>query len=248
MVKVHESPRNSVDLGLGFEVLPRSGNIPVGTVALPGIPPIGVGSRFTASQQSFWGPRASIQFARHNLRGRAETATLGIVYSRLDQRGTFTYSDPRLRGSSWNSLFSLSAERTTQSSIYTGELAQASLQVERFLDKKKTNNLILRYTFQHTLLTNITIPDLVLPADQHVRLSTIAAQFVHDTRDKPLDAHRGVYQTATWRFLRRNWVPASISSVFSVKRRFTNRSHPGSRGRIIFGSGSRNRWREGKFR
>jgi len=197
LVKVHESPRNSVDFGLGVEVLPRSGNIPVGTVALPGIPPIGVGSQFTASQQSFWGPRASIQFARHNLRGRAETAALGLLYSRLDQRGTFTYTDPRLRGSSWNSLFSLSAERTTQSSIYTGELAQASLQVERFLDKKKTNNLILRYTYQRTLLTNITIPDLVLPEDQHVRLSTIAAQYVHDTRDKPLDAHHGTYQTAT---------------------------------------------------
>jgi outer membrane protein insertion porin family len=197
LVKVHESPRNSVDFGAGFEVLPRSGNIPVGTVALPGIPPIGVGSRFTASQQSFWGPRVSIQFARHNLRGRAETATLGLVYSRLDQRGTFTYTDPRLRGSSWNSLFSLSAERTTQSSIYTGELAQASLQVERFLDKQKTKNLILRYTYQRTLLTNITIPNLVLPEDQHVRLSTLAAQYVHDTRDTPLDAHHGIYQTAT---------------------------------------------------
>lgn len=197
LVKVHESPRNSVDFGAGFEVLPRSGNIPVGTVALPGIPPIGVGSRFTASQQSFWGPRVSIQFARHNLRGRAETATLGLVYSRLDQRGTFTYTDPHLRGSSWNSLFSLSAERTTQSSIYTGELAQGSLQLERFLDKKKTTNLIFRYTYQRTLLTNITIPDLVLPEDQHVRLSTLAAQYVHDTRDKPLDAHHGIYQTAT---------------------------------------------------
>lgn len=197
LVKVHESPRNSIDFGAGFEVLPRSGNIPVGTVALPGIPPIGVGSRFTASQQSFWGPRLSIQFARHNLRGRAETATLGLVYSRLDQRGTFTLSDPRIGGSSWNSLFSLSAERTTQSSIYTGELAQGSWQVERPFDKKHTRNLILRYTYQRTLLTNITIPDLVLPEDRHVRLSTLAAQYVRDTRDKPLDAHHGIYQTAT---------------------------------------------------
>jgi outer membrane protein assembly factor BamA len=197
LVKVHEAPRNTVDFGLGFEVLPRSGNIPVGTVALPGIPPIGVGSKFTASQQSFWGPRGSIQLSRHNLLGRAETATLGLVYSRLDQRGSFTFSDPRLRGSPWSALFSLSAERTTQSSIYTAEVQQGSLQVERFLDKKKTRNLIFRYTYQHTLLTNITIPDLVLPEDQHVRLSTLATQLVRDTRDKPLDAHHGVYQTAT---------------------------------------------------
>jgi len=197
LIKVHESPRNSIDLGGGFEVLPRSGNIPVGTVALPGIPPIGVGSRFTASQQSYWGPRVSIQFARHNLRGRAETASLGLVYSRLDQRATFTYSDPRIRSSTWSSLMSLSAERTTQNSIYTGELAGASWQVEKALDKRRTTRLILRYSFQRTLLTNITIPDLVLPADQHVRLSTFATQYVRDTRDKPLDAHHGVYRTAT---------------------------------------------------
>ena len=197
LVKVHESPRNSIDLGGGFEVLPRSGNIPVGTVALPGIPPIGVGSRFTASQQSFWGPRVSIQFARHNLRGRAETASFGLVYSRLDQRATLTYSDPRIRTSSWSSLISLSAERTTQNSIYTGELAGASWQVEKALDKQRTRNLILRYSYQRTLLTNITIPDLVLPEDRHVRLSTVAVQYVRDTRDKPLDARRGIYQTAT---------------------------------------------------
>ena len=197
LIKVHESARNSVDFGGGFEVLPRSGNIPVGTVALPGIPPIGVGSRFTASQQSYWGPRVSIQFARHNLRGRAETATAGLVYSRLDQRATLTYSDPRIRSTSWSSLFSLSAERSTQNSIYTGELARASWQVEKALDKRRSKSLILRYSFQRTLLTNITIPDLVLPEDRHVRLSTVATQYVRDTRDKPLDAHHGIYQTAT---------------------------------------------------
>jgi outer membrane protein assembly factor BamA len=164
---------------------------------LPGIPPIGVGSRFTASQKAFWGPRVSIQFARHNLRGRAETAALGLVYSRLDQRGTLTYSDPRISSSSWSSLVSLSAERTTQNSIYTGELAGASWQVERPLDQQKTKRLILRYSYQHTLLTNITIPDLVLPEDRRVRLSTLAVQYVRDTRDKPLDAHHGIYQTAT---------------------------------------------------
>ena len=37
----------------------------------------------------------------------------------------------------------------------------------------------------------------MLPEDQHVRLSTLAVQYVHDTRDKPLDAHHGIYQTAT---------------------------------------------------
>jgi outer membrane protein insertion porin family len=36
---------------------------------------------------------------------------------------------------------------------------------------------------------------LVLPQDQRVRLSTLSATWIRDTRDKPLDAHRGFYQT-----------------------------------------------------
>jgi outer membrane protein assembly factor BamA len=39
------------------------------------------------------------------------------------------------------------------------------------------------------------IPDLVPPQDRHVRLSTISAAYIYDTRDNALDAHRGLYQS-----------------------------------------------------
>ena len=35
----------------------------------------------------------------------------------------------------------------------------------------------------------------MLPEDRAVRLSTLSAAIIRDTRDKPLDAHRGVFQT-----------------------------------------------------
>jgi len=198
LVKVHESKRNVLDVGAGFEVVPRSGNVPVGAVALPGVPPISLGNNFTTSQKSFFGPRFSFDYSRRDLRGRAETASIGVLYSRLDQRATATYSDPRFRGSTWASLLSLSAERTTENSIYTARLGQVSWQIEKALDSKRTKTLRLRYSFQRTNLSNITIPDLVLPQDQRVRLSTFSVEFVRDTRDHPLDAHHGIYQTASF--------------------------------------------------
>ncbi len=219
LVKVDELPRNSVDFGGGIEVIPRSGNIPVGTVALPGIPPIGIGTKFRGSQQSYFGPRVSFELARHNLRGSAETAAFGLVYSRLDQRATFTYTIPRLGGSSWGALFSLSAERSTQISIYTAELGGGSLQIQKSLDAKRTRQLIFRYSYQRTLLTNITIPDLVLPQDQHVRLSTFDAEYVRDTRDKPLDAHHGIYQTFDF-----GVSPTALGSSADFVRFFTQTS------------------------
>ncbi len=195
LVAVHESKRSTVEFGGGLEVIPRSGNIPVGAVALPGLPVIGLGTKFTASQKSFFGPRGSIQFDRRNMFGRAQTATIAVVGSRLDQRATFNYTDPHFWGSPWSSLFSLLAERTTENPVFTAQLAQASFQVEKALDKKRTRNVFFRYNFQKTDLSNVIIPDLVLPQDRHIRLSTFSAQYIRDTRDKPLDAHHGLYQT-----------------------------------------------------
>jgi len=195
LIKVHESPLNTMDIGGGLEVMPRDASIPVNAVAVPGIPPISLGNKFTVSQKSYVGPRFAFDFARHNIRGRAETATIGTILSRLDQRGFFTYADPHLHGSSWSSLLSLSVERSTENPVYTAALGQASFQVEKALNKKKTTSVIARYSFSRTDLSHILIPGLVLPQDQHVRLSTFDGEFVRDTRDKPLDAHRGIYQT-----------------------------------------------------
>lgn len=193
--KVHESPLNTVDIGGGIEIIPRDGNIPVNSVAVPGLPPLSIGNKFKASQKSYVGPRFDFDFIRHNIRGRAETATFGVIASRLEQRAFFNYGDPHLHGSSWNSLFSASGERTTENPIYTAELVDVSFQVDKPLDAKGTKHLIGRYSFDRTNLYNILIPNLVLPQDRHVRLSTFDAEYVRDTRDKPLDAHHGVYQT-----------------------------------------------------
>jgi outer membrane protein assembly factor BamA len=195
LVRVHESKRNTLDVGGGLEVIPRNGNLPVGTVAVPGLPPVNLGTKFTVSQKSFVGPRGSVQFARHNILGRAETASIAVVVSRLDQRANFSYSDPDLAGTRWSSLFSVNAERTTENPIFTAAIGQASFQVQRNLNQKKTQKIIARYSYGRTDLTNITIPDLVLPQDRKVRLSTVSTEYIRDTRDKPLDAHHGQFQS-----------------------------------------------------
>jgi len=195
LIKVHESKRYSMDVGGGIEVIPRSGNIPVGSVALPGIPPIGLGTKFAVSQKSFFGPRFDFAIQKHNIRGRAELATFSTILSRLDQRGAFTYYDPRFHGTLWSSQISISGERTTENPLFTARLGSGSLQLQRYLDVRHIKSVIFRYTFQRTDLSNLVIPGLILPQDQHVRLSTFSAEYIRDSRDNPLDAHHGVYQT-----------------------------------------------------
>jgi outer membrane protein insertion porin family len=195
LVKVHEAKRNSLSWGLGFEFEPRVGNLPVGAVALPGLPIIALPSSFTTTQKNFASPKGDIEYSRLDLFGRGETATIGVLAARLDQRATLTYSEPHFAGWNWSSLVSVSAERTSENPLFTARTGLTSFQLEKALDPKKTKTLYVRYSFNRTDLTNLLIPELVLPQDRSVRLSTVSTTFIRDTRDKPLDAHRGLYQS-----------------------------------------------------
>ncbi|HEY2115552.1 MAG TPA: POTRA domain-containing protein, partial [Candidatus Angelobacter sp.] len=195
LVKLHESKRNSIAYGFGFQVINRGGSIPSGTIALPGLPPVGLPTKFTTSQKTFWGPEGSVEYTRRNFRGRAETVTLAAFGGRLDQRGSASWGNPTFWNTGWDSTLTFSAERTSENPIFTARLGGAGWQFHHYLDRNRQKSVIFRYDFRITKLSSIAIPDLVLPADQNVRLSSLAASFNRDSRDHPLDAHKGIYES-----------------------------------------------------
>lgn len=195
LVKVHEGKRNTTSYGFGFEVTNRGGKVPSGTVALPGLPPVGLPSNFVTSEQTFWGPRGSFEYSRTNVFGRAQTLALNALAGRLDQRASGSWLDPSFWNSVWIATASVSGERSSQNAIFTSRQVQAGLTFQRYLDAKRTKTLFLRYTFTRTNLSDLLTPQLVLPEDRNVRLSTLSASYVRDTRDNILDAHKGIYQS-----------------------------------------------------
>lgn len=195
LLKVHESKRNTITYGFGFEVINRGGSVPSGTVSVPGIPPVGLPQGFQTSQNTYYGPRGTFEYTRRNLRGTAESFTVGGFAGRLDQRGSATYTDPYVFGSSWTSSYLVSAEHDSQNPIFTSRIGSVGAQLQKYLDAKKTKQVFLRYNFQYTDLSRLLLPDLVQPADRRVRLSTLSASYVRDTRDNLLDAHKGIYQS-----------------------------------------------------
>ena len=197
LVKVHEAKRNELTYGVGFEISHRGGNIPTGTVALPGGGgEIGLGgNQIAPSQSTFASPRGLIEFTRRNMRGLAETASASILLSRLDQKALTTYAQPHFIGSQWQSLTSFSLERNSENPLFTAALGDLSFQVERVISPRTNTRLQLRYDFNKTDLSHLLVPDLVLDQDRRVRLSTVSGTLIRDTRDKPLDAHRGVFST-----------------------------------------------------
>ncbi|MGA3049884.1 MAG: BamA/TamA family outer membrane protein [Terracidiphilus sp.] len=195
VVKVHEASRNQITYGIGFEVIDRGGSIPSGTVALPGLPPVGLPSNFSSSEVTYYGPRGSFEYTRNNVGGKGDQLSFTGFAGRLDQRGGAYYIVPDFLWSRWKATTSVSAERNEENPIFSAQQELASAQLQRPVDKAKKDTLFLRYSFTQTDLTRILIPNLVLPQDQHVRLSTLAANLTRDTRDNPMDEHKGVLQS-----------------------------------------------------
>jgi outer membrane protein assembly factor BamA len=79
--------------------------------------------------------------------------------------------------------------------IFNSRRGLFSWQLRKPLDENRTKNLLFRYSFSETALSNLLIPELVPPQDLHTRLSTLSGNFVHDTRDSILDAHKGSNQS-----------------------------------------------------
>lgn len=235
LVKVNEAKRNSITYGFGFEISRRGGNAPTGSIAVPGLPTIGLhGAKVLPSEKTFASPRGSIEYTRLNMRGLGETAAISILAARLDQRVLATYTDPHFLLSSWQTLTSISGERTTENPLFAARLADAALQLQRFLDSKKTKQLQLRYDFNHTSLSQLLVPQLVLPADRNVRLSYVSSTLIQDTRDKPLDAHEGVYSTVDFRI-----VPTAFGSSANFTRLFTQYAFYKPLSRMVFANSIR---------
>ncbi|MGA2848024.1 MAG: POTRA domain-containing protein [Terracidiphilus sp.] len=196
VVRVHETKRNEMTYGFGFEVINRGGSIPSGTVALPNLPPIGLPPSFTTSQVTFYGPRGTFQYTRNNVGGKGDSLSFTGFAGRLDQRGAAYYIVPDFFWSPWKATSSISFDNNEENPLFSSRQELVSTQLQRPLDKAKKNTLFLRYSFTQTDLTRILIPDLVPTEDQHVRLSTVGVNLTRDTRDNPLDEHKGVLESA----------------------------------------------------
>jgi outer membrane protein insertion porin family len=216
LVKVHEAKKNEINYGFGFEVVNRGGSVPGGTVALPGLPPVGLPAKFKTSEKRFWGPRGSFQYTRKDLFGRAETLNFSVLGARLDQRADATWSNPHFRGTDWQSNVTLSGENYLENPIFSSRQATGGFQFQHPLNPDKTQNIFLRYDLKETGLSHLLLPDLVPSSDRHVRLSELSANYIRDTRDNVLDAHRGIYETAEW-----NLNPRFLGSNFSFSKLLT---------------------------
>jgi outer membrane protein insertion porin family len=143
-------------------------------------------------------PRGIFEISKLNLTGRADSLSLKVRGSTIEDRALLTYSDPNTFGHKDLSVQAIAyTEKTQDINTFTATRYEGSLQLTDQVTPRTT--LIFRYVFRKVLVSNIadTINPVAIPLfEQPTLVSQFGVTWVHDRRDNPADATRGSYNSA----------------------------------------------------
>ncbi|MDP9146042.1 MAG: BamA/TamA family outer membrane protein, partial [Acidobacteriota bacterium] len=180
VVLVEEAKRYTMAYGGGFEVQRLAST-----------------SNPTAGQLQS-APRGIFEISKLNLTGRADSLSLKVRGSTIEDRALLGYSDPNTFGHK-NYSFQATAytEKTQDINTFTEMRYEGSVQLTDQVTPRTT--LLYRYVFRRVLVSNIkdTINPQAIPLFQQPTLvSQFGVTWVRDTRDNPADATRGSFNSA----------------------------------------------------
>jgi outer membrane protein insertion porin family len=143
-------------------------------------------------------PRGILEISKLNLTGRADSLSLKLRGSTIEDRALLGYSDPNTFGRK-NLSFQATAytEKTQDINTFTEMRYEGSVQLTDQVSPRTT--LIYRYVFRKVLVSDIndTISPESIPLFQQPTLvSQFGVTWVQDRRDNPADATRGSFNSA----------------------------------------------------
>jgi outer membrane protein assembly factor BamA len=147
-------------------------------------------------------PRGVLQVSRINLFGRDQTISLRGNLGLLEQRVDFVYQYPHIFADR-NFSFSFSAGYNNSQDVvtYSASQLQGSLRLtEKFNGEhallSKANTFIYQFVYRRVKVNqnSVALPVNEIPLLlEAVRVGGPSFNWIRDTRDAPLDAHRGTY-------------------------------------------------------
>ncbi|HTB19725.1 MAG TPA: BamA/TamA family outer membrane protein [Bryobacteraceae bacterium] len=179
LYSIEEAGRYSMNVGVGAEI----GRIGGGTTSLDS--PAGV---------TGFSPRFSFGISRLNFFGLGHTMSLQTLVSTLEQRALLTYVAPQFLGDPKLSL-QLSAlfDRSHDIRTFSSQREEGSIQLGRKLSKADTLQFRFTYRKVNIIGTPLVSAELIPLLSQPVNVGFFSMSFIRDTRDDPIDSHRGTY-------------------------------------------------------
>ena len=212
LLNLKESRRWDFNYGFGFEAqtgTPSAGCLSVADQQLLGL------TKYNCNPNGHFGtsPRILFNVSRTNLRGTDQSISIRTNYGTLEQLAAITYQDPHVFRKP-NLTFSITGGYNNSAYISTYRAAVLSGTVRLSQRADKANNFIYSLSYRRVSVNaatlQVSLAQIPLYA-QPTRVGGPGVTWIRDTRDVPLDAHRGSFTTAE-QFL--------ADSVFSSQANF----------------------------
>jgi outer membrane protein assembly factor BamA len=197
LLQLTEARRWDVTYGFGFQAQTGtpSTNCPnTATLILLGINP----AAYNCSANGHVGasPEVLLNISRINLRGTQQSLTLNTAYGSLEQIATLTYNNPALlRNPKFN--FSISGGYTSSQNVTTYQAAVLGVAVRVSERVSKPTTLLYSLAYRNVSPSSVQVSIAEIPLlSQPARVAGPGLTWIRDTRDSPLDAHHGTFNTA----------------------------------------------------
>jgi len=138
-------------------------------------------------------PRGILEVAKLNLTGRADSLSLKLRGSTIEDRALLGYSIPNTFGSShYSTQATAYTEKTQDINTFTEMRYEGSLQLTDQVTSRTT--LVYRYAFRKVDVSNLNshiAPEEIPLFEQPTLVSELGVTWLRDARDNPADATKG---------------------------------------------------------
>src|SRR5580692_658058 len=158
-------------------------------------------------------PRGIFELTKVNLTGRADSLSLKLRGSTIEDRALLGYSIPNTFG---NSHYSTQATAYTEKTQDINTFTEMRYEVSGQLTNQVTplTTLLYRYAFRKVLVSSLNIASEEIPLfEQPTLVSEFGVTWLRDARDNPADASKGSFNSADF-----NIASTSIGSSASFLR------------------------------
>jgi outer membrane protein assembly complex protein YaeT len=212
LLQASEARRWALTYGLGFEAQTGTPQYNCGGV-------LASGASCNPNGKTGVSPRGLLEITRNNLFGRDQSASLRGTIGLLEQKIDLLFQNPHFEG---NRNFGLTLSGGYANSLDVSTYVSSKLEggmrwTEHFNTPgsllSKANTLIYEFNFRRVKVEADSLqvyPSEIQTLATAVRVAGPALTWIRDTRDSPLDAHRGTY-TSFQEFLSANFFGAQTN-------------------------------------
>jgi outer membrane protein insertion porin family len=143
-------------------------------------------------------PRGILEISKLNLTGRADSLSLKLRGSTIEDRALLGYSIPSTFGNpKYSTQATAYTEKTQDINTFTEMRYEGSMQLTDQVTARTT--LLYRYSFRKVLVSNLNshiAPEEIPLFQQPTLVSQFGVTWFRDTRDNPADASKGSFNSA----------------------------------------------------